>query len=136
MNSVDGPLVDNNDIFYLVIPTLEKIRLGMVYHMKASDHLLNVAKQFGVSFYNLLELNPDLLRSDQYENLEGKRICILPSTSKFDKCMAPQATPNPYFYEADFPTPPYFYYGNQGRGVPIKQYNPLYPEAPIPVPPP
>ena len=54
MNSVDGPLVDSNYSFYLVIPTLEKIRLGIVYHMKATAHVLHVAKKFGVSFFHLL----------------------------------------------------------------------------------
>eukprot|EP00960_Hanusia_phi_P032728 750024-Hanusia_phi.AAC.6 len=101
--SIDGYPVDNNDRFNLVIPAYEKIRLGIVYYMKATDHILNVAEQFGMSFENLL---------------------------------APQPTPNPYFYEADFPTPPYFNYGKRGLGVPIKLYNPLYPEAPQPMPPP
>eukprot|EP00960_Hanusia_phi_P046750 758011-Hanusia_phi.AAC.6 len=58
-------------------------------------------------------LNPDIFAGNEFSKLDGKRVCVLSSTSKYSACTPVRETPSPIFYEAtyrarvgDAPIPP------------------------------
>ncbi|EKX55225.1 hypothetical protein GUITHDRAFT_160406 [Guillardia theta CCMP2712] len=119
-----------NDRVYIEIDRNTSLKLGQSYRMNSGDTINSVSLRFGMMIENFLALNPDIFAGNEFQKLDGKRVCILSSTSKYSTCTE---TPSPIFYEATYRAR--FYHDFDVKGRPIKTYNDRYPQPPFEFPP-
>jgi len=122
-----------NDRVYIQMDRNVSLKLGQSYRMRPGDTVSSVSLRFGMTIENLLALNPDIFAGNEFSKLDGKRVCVLSSTSKYSACTPVRETPSPIFYEATYRAR--FYHDFDVKGRPIKTYNDRYPQPPFEFPP-
>jgi hypothetical protein len=65
------------DLVYFQVPDNFRINTGIIYKMRDTDYLSEVAQRFGMRMTSLMALNPDIVRENQDSSMSGKEVCIL-----------------------------------------------------------
>ncbi len=65
------------DLVYFQVPESTSINTGVIYKIRDTDYLSEVAQRFGMRMTSLMALNPDIVGTNQDTSMSGKGVCIL-----------------------------------------------------------